>query len=911
MSDVPPIDVPDPVAANSPETEPQFREVTENNEVHDEDLRYRLGTLVVDSDGILAEHQVEALDDVFDFFREGRGTMCYVLSPTGSGKTPELVKVVDKFLETFTVDEYPKAIVVTSSKSLVDQTVGMMNEETGKRKGFKGFAPHLDARAYHSDVPQKIRLQNIQEADVIVTTYSMFRNLVAYFSEAELKTPADWQEMQQELQAQVPELKRQMEAVGLERHWLTRELFQQQEVDRALKTATRLLKYQELYRITGKQARNLEKVVAISSAEDTTNQEKIEALRLQISRMDTNRTTDARNKFAQGLSQARATRRMNQLEEAESKANSPDNQDDKVALSMNDQASIEPAEQLDEVDVMNAPHFKSLTEYESFVMWFGWHNRRNKTIKVEDLRARKDRLRVYVETERIRDLRSRMHYLDNQIKQAIQNEEFSKIAGTFKIMICDEVHRVLGTKTWEAMEEYTIRRKIPVVGFTATDFYKDRHLADYFDGKAHELTRQEAMRREIINPVATFVHYTGLRFGGVGIDASGDYDKMTMREMRFSEERNQLGVDYARIAAEAGYQGIMSAIPGDKGAHAKVLAEKINQTLMLDPATGEERYMRAAYVLQSTKDRKKYDDALEAGELDFLVFVDVLREGWDSDAAKVLINMRPTLSLLLAIQRLGRVCRLGDQISMVFDLYDNVEGIDALNKLPPVVAVDAYDLDNIKQGHIIGGEGLELSPPLLRAILEKTGDKPIRAFHTTYSRELGKIVMVDAVGRSIAEANAGDRHAWQTLEAIQHSANGFMSKELLDEATSANPPLVRLARGRRGKTVVQLYNTDDIRKLHQDKAEINPWKLHVDENGERWITPEGCITLLSKRFPNLKGETITSAISEIETQTNMPFTKNVGRVRLFDTERNERTGLVYMYKMNEIIDRLVPHLTED
>ncbi|MEI9914173.1 MAG: helicase-related protein [Candidatus Saccharibacteria bacterium] len=220
------------------------------------------------------------------------------------------------------------------------------------------------------------------------------------------------------------------------------------------------------------------------------------------------------------------------------------------------------------------------------------------------------------------------------------------------------------------------------------------------------LPNQEAIRRKIVNPVSLFVHETGLSFAGIMTDASGEYDPQSIRPMIYDETRNEIGVNYAKMLAEAGYQGIMSSIPGGNGTHAKILADLLNQETIVDSRTGETRPMVARYVLGTTDKalRKQYYDQFERGEIDWLAFIDVIREGWDSDKAKAIINMRPTRSALLATQRLGRIGRTDPDapISVSIDLYDSIMGEDDLDRLPAVLSSDVFEVDQVEQGYTVG-----------------------------------------------------------------------------------------------------------------------------------------------------------------------------------------------------------------
>jgi hypothetical protein len=353
----------------------------------------------------------------------------------------------------------------------------------------------------------------------------------------------------------------------------------------------------------------------------------------------------------------------------------------------------------------------------------------------------------------------------------------------------------------------------------------------------------------------------------------------------------------------------MSAIPGDEGSHAKVLAEMLNQQTMIDPITHQTRPMRARHVLQASENRAEYYRQYEAGELDWLVYVDVLREGWDSDTAKAIINMRPTRSPLLATQRLGRIGRTnpGAHTSIAIDLYDGIRGEESSAVLPPVLAADVFDLDTVEQGYVIGTSSAEDE-----ALFHELKDRlpyPIVAHHTRYKKVLGSLAIVDASGFVKQSESGFSAKGWATFEALQRQFEGFLPKEVVLDALESDEPQVRTLQGRTGERIVPLFNILDVRGLHNDKPEINPWRLYIDDQNVRWITPEGCVTMLAKVSPGLSPQIVSDTIRRLEEADEKAFTRSVGKVRLSYLENSDkRVGFINMYRVDEIMERLVPVL---
>jgi len=98
-------------------------------------------------------------------------------------------------------------------------------------------------------------------------------------------------------------------------------------------------------------------------------------------------------------------------------------------------------------------------------------------------------------------------------------------------------------------------------------------------------------------------------------------------------------------------------------AHAESVARSFN-------AAG----ISAATLLGNTPDRDAVVAAFDAGTVQILVTVDVVSEGFDIPAASCAILLRPTQSLGLFLQQVGRVLRpaLGKQQALILDHVGNV-----------------------------------------------------------------------------------------------------------------------------------------------------------------------------------------------------------------------------------------------
>lgn len=839
----------------------------------------RLGSIVLEN-SVLFDHQEEAFDNLVSFFQAG-GREGYLKAPTSTGKTVLFVTLVDQFIKLSKEQgRQPRVAVLTPTTQLADQTVGGISQK-GKKRGFKGFAPDLDVRAVHSNKSRKSNEIALVNAEVISLTYNTFRNLINRYIELEETDPEELREEIRVQRAKIPILKRE---IGLKKndaqHYL-HSAYKKQIVNFFRDDAEAYLESKDEHELKDQEVELLQAIIELIDV-SAGHPETVNRLRRLLAKNVNQRIKDQLTKWQLQL----------------------DENQKRIEKTKKDGTKLDRGKPLVFIDPTkdNGP----LSRLEYTMAKFIWFSRPTRRIIYSDISSHEERAKY---TNLVNEADNRREALRMAKGKAEGAEKKLKILETglqIDLLICDEAHRSIGTQTWDAIRSYAARKGIAVVGFTATDEYEDRNLEEYYGALIHELKKEEAIERKLTNPIAMFVHETGMIFDRVELDIKGDYDSLTMRSMRFNEERNNQAVDFAKQLTEAGYAGAISAIPGDEGDHAKVLAGKINKTIITDPATGEQRYMKARYILQNSKNRQLYLDQFETGEIDWLVYVDVLREGWDSDRAKALINTRSTLSPLLAEQRLGRIGRLSEtgQISIVIDFYDKIIELENRYALPPVLAADVYGLDDIEQGTIIGKPDEDKIPAILKKLKKKLPNK-IEAKYTKFKKAAENIPVYNNEGGNLSSRE------WKTLDDLHDHYRGYLPKEIILDEIQLDQPRIRFEQRRIGNRVVTVFNLHDIDQLHSDKPLLNPWKLYVDpESGTKWISPEGCTKLLMKKYPSLRASDILDAIRKLESKTGQPFTRSVGLVRVLSDETRVRNGFTNLYQLDEIIERLVPELTK-
>jgi len=326
------------------------------------------------------------------------------------------------------------------------------------------------------------------------------------------------------------------------------------------------------------------------------------------------------------------------------------------------------------------------------------------------------------------------------------------------LIVCDEAHRALGPTTSKNLEEYG-KGKI-LIGLTATDEYAENRKVDQlFPEQIYEIGLRDCIDNGWLSSVQAWIYKTDVQ-----IDRDTrrkEFSTAEFRRLAEVEGRNQKAVEFAKAFVEQGLQGLMSCVPGENVRHAEDIAAKLRTMDVVDPETKETRKMRAQELRgeMTQAERRTYYADFEAGRIDVLTFVDVIGEGWDSNAAKFLINLRPTCSPVFGVQRLGRILRRGahDMPAQVVDFVDE----SARAQFTALHALGEYrfDVSKIYGQHTNsvpqGFKRMSLPPYLLRHIqqinLRKVAELVVgRPYEAVYSASCNVAELADTIGMSSA-----------------------------------------------------------------------------------------------------------------------------------------------------------------
>lgn len=314
---------------------------------------------------------------------------------------------------------------------------------------------------------------------------------------------------------------------------------------------------------------------------------------------------------------------------------------------------------------------------------------------------------TYASLGKLAAMRRIVHESDGSRTTTLVNQ----VNDLYDIIFLDEGHKALGESSRQIINELDDDKII--IGFTATPEYTaSRSLEQLLPHMIHRLDLKEAITMKMLSPVIplalpapkTAVHEFTL-------GASGEYETRSLKQLIYSAPRNHMIVDLARRFITDGHTPIIACIPGDNMIHPHMLAEQLNTQTVIGK-DGQHRPIRACAVTgaMSAASRQKIYAQLETGEIDALAYIDVLTEGWDSQRANIIINARPTRSLVAARQRMGRILRVkaDDRPAVALDIVDTISSTTA----PQVSMADIFSQEELTSGTPIGEISRHFTAPM-------------------------------------------------------------------------------------------------------------------------------------------------------------------------------------------------------
>jgi superfamily II DNA or RNA helicase len=271
----------------------------------------------------------------------------------------------------------------------------------------------------------------------------------------------------------------------------------------------------------------------------------------------------------------------------------------------------------------------------------------------------------------------------------------------FDIIFLDEGHKALGASSRRIIDE--INQDMLIIGFTATpDYHASRGLESLLPSLIHRLDLKEAIKLNMLSSVVPVALPAPKNVAyEFSISSLGEYENKSLKQLIHNSARNEMVVSIAAQLIQDGNTPIIACIPGDTMAHPHQIADMLTEQY-IDDEHGIPRPIRVRAVTSSISAaaRQAIYAELEKGMIDALTYIDVLTEGWDSQRTNVIINARPTRSLVAARQRMGRILRNkpDNRPALAIDIVDSI----AANTAPQVSMADIFTLSHVENGTAIG-----------------------------------------------------------------------------------------------------------------------------------------------------------------------------------------------------------------
>jgi DNA repair protein RadD len=213
-----------------------------------------------------------------------------------------------------------------------------------------------------------------------------------------------------------------------------------------------------------------------------------------------------------------------------------------------------------------------------------------------------------------------------------------------QLIIYDEVHHAAAASSMAVLEHYG---EATVIGLTATPWRSDGFgLADWFQTSVVAATYRELFDAGYLVPYDPFA-YDAPDLHDVGMVAGEFHQKQLDAACNTSVLVGSVVREYLTHAR--GRRGILFPV---STAHSRRLVDEFTSAGVL-----------AAHVDYKTPKEQRSTTlrAFAEGAIDIVSSVGILTEGFDVPAAEVCILARPTQSLSLHLQMIGRVLRLSPQ----------------------------------------------------------------------------------------------------------------------------------------------------------------------------------------------------------------------------------------------------------
>lgn len=443
----------------------------------------------------------------------------------------------------------------------------------------------------------------------------------------------------------------------------------------------------------------------------------------------------------------------------------------------------------------------------------------------------------------------------------------------FDIIFLDEGHKALGANSRQIIKD--ISQDKLIIGFTATpEYHASRSLEILLPSLIHRLDLKEAIELDMLSPVipvalpAPTTHRKSF-----SVSSLGEYETKSLKQLIYDADRNAMIVSIAAELIKTGNTPIIACIPGDAMAHPHLIADMLAEQFINDES-GLPRPIRAGVVTSSISAamRQKLYTELEDGELDALTYIDVLTEGWDSQRANVIINARPTRSLVAARQRTGRILRNKQDArpALAVDIVDSI----ASSTAPQVSMADIFTLESIPSGTPIGDVvplHAQAMKQTIEVITKKYGvvEKIINSY-TLYAQLLETLPSL-LRGQAVIKQNGKVRTFASAGRLFTRLAVDSFALEYLKQRRDIDVRLVR-----RNQEAIEAYDEEQIQACLADLPNAVHTGMGLQVGDRSYISLNELVNIINRKYvfadANYKSvETVAHEI--IKSDDDLYFTK--------------------------------------
>lgn len=223
----------------------------------------------------------------------------------------------------------------------------------------------------------------------------------------------------------------------------------------------------------------------------------------------------------------------------------------------------------------------------------------------------------------------------------------------YEYIVLDECHH-LAAESYKSLFDYFKPKYF--IGLTATPERMDgKSILPYFNNKlAAEIRLPEAINRKLLCPfqyfgVADSVDLSTIRWTRSGYDKS-ELENVYVLSRAIADKRSKLIINsiYKYVADIENVKGLVFCV---SVAHAIYMSERLNEFgIAATFLTGE----------SGDHERSSAKERLQNGQLKLICVVDLYNEGVDIKEINTVLFLRPTESLTVFLQQLGRGLRLAD-----------------------------------------------------------------------------------------------------------------------------------------------------------------------------------------------------------------------------------------------------------